>query len=203
MAAMRSFFMRFSSLLMGAWLAAAGAGAGAQTLHKCVGKDGKIAYSADPCPGSKEIAPPSPPSAPPAVKGADAKKESAARPAAAGPSVIPEMQGGQWKLRTTKRGRVRDNEMCGDPIDGFREEVQAYSANTKWGCTMTTNPSGPRSVIVVYDCPSDRSPDGRPVQKGRWELSVVSPTPQAFRIDMKSTADGTYSMEGARTGECK
>ena len=30
---------------------------------------------------------------------------------------------------------------------------------------MITNAPGPRSVRVVYDCPSDRSPDGRPVIK--------------------------------------
>ncbi|MGH7185382.1 MAG: DUF4124 domain-containing protein [Pseudomonadota bacterium] len=188
--------------VLGIALMAACASAGAQTIHKCVGKDGKTTYSADPCPGSKEIVAPSRPSAPPAAKGADAKKESAERPAAAGPSVFPEMQAGQWKLRTTKAGRVRDSEMCGDPIDGMRREIQEYAASTKWGCTMSTSASGPRSVNIVYDCPSDRSPDGRPVQKGRWELSVVSPTPQAFRIDMKSTADGAYSMEGSRIGNC-
>ena len=68
---------------------------------------------------------------------------------------------------------------------------------------MTTNTSGPRSVKVVYDCPSDRSPDGRPVSKGRWELSVVSASPQAFRIEMQSTADRPYVMEATRIGDCK
>ena len=113
------------------------------------------------------------------------------------------MQAGKWKLRVTKDGRARDNETCGDPIDGFRQEVQAYSANTKWGCTMTTSGSGTRNVTVVYDCPSDRSPDGRPVEKGRWELSLVSASPQAFRIEMKATAKSAYVMEGTRIGECK
>jgi len=100
---------------------------------------------------------------------------------------------------------MKENETCGDPIDGFRQEVQTYAANAKanWGCTMTTNPSGPRNVTVVYDCPSDRSPDGRPVQKGRWELSMVSASPQAFRIEMKSTTnDSPYVMEGNRIGDC-
>ena len=90
------------------------------------------------------------------VPAADAANSSA-RPAASGASAIPEMQAGKWKLRFTSRGATEDNEMCGDPIDGFSKEVQAYAATTKWGCTMTTNPTGPRSVKVVYDCPSDRS----------------------------------------------
>jgi hypothetical protein len=172
----------------------------AQGIHKCVGKDGTTAYSNAPCPGSKEIEA----SRPPSVQGADAKKESSARPAAAGGVVIPEMQAGKWKMRVTreKDGRARDNEICGDPIDGFRSEVQSYSANTKWGCTMTTSASGPRSVSVVYDCPSDRSPDGRPVSKGRSELSMVSASPQAFRIEMKSTVYPGYVMEGTRVGNC-
>jgi hypothetical protein len=177
-------------------------GADAQSIHKCVGKDGKTEYSNAPCPGSKEI---KAGSTPPAVKGADAGKESSARPAGAGGPAIPEMQAGKWKMHVTreKDGRARDNEICGDPIDGFRSEVQAYAANTKWGCTMTTSASGPRSVRVVYDCPSDRSPDGRAVSKGRSELSLVSASPQAFRIEMKSTVYPGYVMEGTRIGDCE
>ena len=78
----------------------------------------------------------------------------------------------------------------------MRREVQEYAANTKWGCTMTTNPSGPRSVRVVYDCPSDRSPDGRPVSKGRSEISIDFASPQAFRIEMKSTVYCGYGDVG-------
>jgi hypothetical protein len=188
---------------LGVAMIAVGLGAHAQGIHKCVGKDGKTSYSNAPCPGSKEIEAGGPP--PPAVKGADARKESSARPAAAGAPVIPEMQAGKWKMRVTRQkdGRARDNETCGDPIDGFRGEVQAYAANTKWGCTMTTTALGPRSVRVVYDCPSDRSPDGRPVSKGRSELTLVSASPQAFRIEMKSTVYPGYVMEGTRIGDCK
>lgn len=185
---------------LGIAMIAVSIGADAQGIHKCVGKDGKIAYSNSPCPGSKEI---ETPARSPVVKGADAKKNSSAGPAAAAPSNIPEMQAGKWKLRFTRDGRAKDNEICGDPIDGFRQEVQSYAANTKWGCTMTSTPSGSRSVNVVYDCPSDRSPDGRPVEKGRWELSLVSASPQAFRIEMKSTAKAAYVMEGTRIGDCK
>jgi len=137
------------------------------------------------------------------VKGADTRKESSARPAAAGASDFPEMQAGKWKMRVTTDGRARDNETCGDPIDGFRREVQAYAANTTWGCTMTTSALGPRSVRVVYDCPSDRSPDGRAVSKGRSELTLVSASPQAFRIEMKSTAYPGYVMDGTRIGDCE
>jgi hypothetical protein len=111
------------------------------------------------------------------------------------------MQAGKWKIRMSG-GRERESEMCGNPIDGFAREVKEYAASTQWGCTMTSNATGPRSVTVVYECPSDRSPDGRPVQKGRWETSVVSPSPQAFRIEMKSSADRGYVMEGTRIGEC-
>ena len=128
---------------------------------------------------------------------------SSARPAASGASAIPEMQAGKWKLRITSRGTTNENEMCGDPIDGFSKEVQAYAATTKWGCTMTTNPTGPRSVKVVYDCPSDRSPEGRPVSKGRSEISLVSASPQAFRIEMTSTVYPGYVMEGTRIGNCE
>ena len=104
-------------------------GADAQGIHKCVGKDGKTSYSNSPCPGSKEIRG----GGAPAVQGADAKKGSSAGSPAAGASAIPEMQAGKWKLRVTRarEGRAKDSETCGDPIDGFRQEVQAYAANTK------------------------------------------------------------------------
>ncbi len=138
----------------------------------------------------------------PTVQGAEAKKESSARPAATDAANIPEMQAGKWRIRMTG-GRASDSEMCGNPIDGFSREVQEYAKNTKWGCTMTTSASGPRSVRVVYDCPSDRSPDGRPVQKGRWEISLDSPSPQAFRLEMKSAVDRGYVMEGIRIGNCE
>ena len=133
-----------------------------------------------------------------------APKASSARPAAAGAAVVPDMQPGKWNLRFTRKGRTKDDEMCGDPIDGMRREVQEYAAkaNAKWGCTLATNATGGRNVNIVYDCPSDRSPEGLPVQKGRWEISVVSASPQAFRIETKSTADGGYVMEGTRIGEC-
>ena len=191
-------------ILLGIVMIAFCAGANAQGIHKCVSKDGKTSYSADPCPGSKEIVAPGRQPTPPAAKGADAKKDSTARPAGGSVVAFPELQPGKWKLRVTRKGRTNDNETCGDPIDGMRREVQEYSdvAKAKWGCTMTTNQSAPRSVRIVYDCPSDRSPEGRPVQKGRWELSLVSPTPQAFRLDMTSTTDGPYSMDGTRVGEC-
>jgi hypothetical protein len=58
-------------------------------------------------------------------------------------------------------------------------------------------------VKVVYDCPSDRSPDGRPVEKGRSEISLVSASPQAFRLEMNSTRNGVYVMEGSRIGDCQ
>lgn len=186
---------------VGIALVVVGFGAHAQGIHKCVGKDGKTSYSSAPCPGSKEIEVRPPP---PAVKGSDAKKESSARPLAPGTVAFPEMQTGQWKLRVVSKGRTRDSEICGNPIDSFGREVQEYATTTKWGCSMTsTNPSGPRSVRVVYDCPSDRSPDGRPVEKGRSEISLVSASPQAFRLEMKSTVNGDFLMEGTRIGDCK
>ena len=101
-------------------------GADAQSIHKCVGKDGKTAYSNEPCPGSKEIEV----SRPPAVKGADARKDSAARPPEAGAAVFPELKTGKWKLRVVSKGRTRDSEMCGDPICGFSRKVQEYAATT-------------------------------------------------------------------------
>ncbi len=170
-------------------------GVQAQGIHKCVAKDGKTSYSNSPCPGSKEIEAPA--ARPPAAKGADAKKDAVAG------SSIPEMQAGKWKLSFTRDGRTKDDEMCGDPISGFRQEIAAYAANTKWGCTMITNPVGPRRVNVVYDCPSDRAPDGSPVSKGRTVLSLVSASPQALRLEMKSTVHGAYVMDGTRIGECK
>jgi hypothetical protein len=174
-------------------------GADAQSIHKCVGKDGKTEYSYAPCPGSKEVGASG---SPPAVQGADAKKEPSARPAAASVPVFPEMQAGKWKLRFTREGPASDSEMCGDPIDGMRREVQDYAANTKWGCTTTTSASGPRSVRVVYDCPSDGSPIGA-VTRGRSEMSLVSASTQAFRIEMKSTVYPSHAMEGTRIGNCE
>ena len=175
-------------------------GANAQGIHKCVGKDGKTSYSNAPCPGSKQVGGGG---NPPAVKGADAKKESSAGPAAASIPAFPEMQPGKWMLRYTREGRTKDTEICGDPLDGFRQEVQAYAANTKGGCTMTSSAAGPRSVSVVYECPSERSPDGRPVTKARSETSLVSASPQVFRIEMQSTTYPGYVMDGTRMGDCK
>ena len=173
-------------------------GADAQSVHKCVGKDGRTEYSNAPCPGSKEVGASGSPSA---AQGADARKEPSARPAAASVPAFPELQAGKWKLRVTRDGRTRDSEMCGDPIAGFRREVQEYAANTQWGCTMTASASGPRSVRVVHDCPSDGSPIGA-VTRGRSETSVVSASPQAFRIEMKSTLYPGQVMEGTRIGNC-
>ena len=185
--------MRFARLLPGiVALCLIASGANAQGVHKCVGKDGKTSYSADPCPGSKELVTPP-------------RTGTPAKSAGGGGAVVPDMQPGKWKLSFTRKGRTKDEEACGDPINGMRSEVQQYEANAKanWGCTMTTNPAGGRNVNIVYDCPSDRSPDGRPVQKGRWEISVVSASPQVFRMEMKTTtADGSYVMEGTRIGEC-
>lgn len=141
-------------------------------------------------------------SGPAAVQGADSRKEPSARPAAAGAAVFPEMQAGKWKLRFTRDGETSDSEMCGDPIAGFRSEVQAYASNTKWGCTTTTSPAGPRSVRVVHDCPSDGSPISA-VTRGRSETLLVSTSPQAFRMEMKSTIYPSYTMEGTRIGNCE
>jgi hypothetical protein len=133
---------------------------------------------------------------------AQSGKDAQARPGVAGLAPIPEVQPGKWKVRFTRDGRTSDEEQCGNPIDGFNKEVREYAANTRWGCTMTSTSTGPRSVLVVYNCPSDRAPDGTPVTKGRTELTVVSPSPQSFRIEMKSTAWGGHVMEGARVGNC-
>lgn len=138
---------------------------------------------------------------PAAVQGGDARKESSARPAAASVPAFPELQAGKWKLRVTSKGRTTDSEMCGDPIDGMRREVQEYASSTKWGCTTTTSASGPRSVRVVYDCPSDGSPISA-VTRGRSEISVVSTSPQAFRAEIKSTIYPGQVMEGTRIGNC-
>jgi len=187
-------------LWVGMALIAAGFGAHAQTIYKCVGKDGKTTFSNDPCPGSKVIQ-----ASPPAEKGAEVKKESSARPAAAGKSDIPEMHAGKWKMRMVREngGSPSEIETCGDPIAGFRKEVQAYAANTKSGCTLETTALGPRSVRVVYDCTSERLPQGRKGQKGRSEMTLVSASPAAFRIESKSTVKPRRVTEGIRIGECK
>jgi len=179
-------------ILLGIAMFAVAFGANAQGVYKCVGKDGKTSYSANPCPGSKELITPPRTGAP-------------ANSAGGGGAVVPDMQPGKWNLHFTRKGRTKGEDMCGDPIDGMRREVQQYAANAKanWGCTMTTSPAGGRNVNIVYDCPSDRSPDGRPVQQGRWEISIVSASPQAFRIEMKSTGEGGYVMVGTRIGECE
>ena len=173
-------------------------GADAQSIHECVGKDGKTEYSHAPCPGSKEAGVSG---SPPVVQGTDARKESSARSAEAAGSIFPEMQAGKWKLRWTRKGAPRASEMCGDPIDGMRREVQEYAASTKWGCTTTTSASGPRSVTVVHDCPSDGSPISA-VTRGRSEMSLVSVSPQAFRLEMKSTIYPGQVVEGTRIGNC-
>ena len=186
-------------------------------IYKCTDADGRTAFSDKPCatppPGAAASAGAGKdgvkqevlrqPKSSAGSTSADAMKESSARPAAASASVFPEMQAGKWKLRSTGGRAVRENEMCGDPLDSFRREVQSYEANKTWGCTMTTSASGPRSVRVVYDCPADRSPDGRAVSKGRSELSLVSASPQAFRVEMKSTVYPGYVMEGTRIGDCE
>jgi hypothetical protein len=189
---------RWIEACLGMALIAVSACAQAQGIYKCVGKDGKIAYSNDPCPGSKQVGTSS---RPPAVQGADANKDSSTR-TAAGAVDIPKVQAGKWRLHLTRVGRASDAEICGDPLVGFREKVKAYAATTKKGCTLTTSPAGPRSVSVVYDCPSDRAKDGSRVQKGRTEMLLVSSWPQAFRLETKSPVNPGSVMEGAWVGEC-
>jgi hypothetical protein len=193
--------LRAASLIpwLGVALIAVSAGAHAQ-IYKCVGKDGKTTYSADPCPGAKEVRGGG---NPPAAKSAEAKKDSKKGSSSRlAPSIVPQMPPGKWKVRYTRNGRTRESETCGNPIDGFEKEIRSYSENNKWGCTMTTKSTGPRSMTAVYDCPSDRSPDGRPVTKGRSEFSLISASPQSFMIEMTSTIYPGYVMEGTRIGDC-
>ena len=189
--------MRLNSWL-GLALIAICIGAEAQTIHKCVGKDGKTAYSNEPCPGSKEIRPP----AAQAAQGADARKEPSARPAAGNAPILPETQAGKWKLRYTKNGAVNDIEICGDPLDTFRSELKSYATENTPGCTLVTNAPSPGSVRIVHDCPADQAGNARAVRKGRSELWVVSSSPQAFRVEMKSTAYVSFSVDGTRIGSC-
>jgi hypothetical protein len=178
---------------LGIAMIAVSAGAQAQ-IYKCVGKDGKTTYSADPCPGAKEIAGGGKPPAAKAVEAKkDSKKGSAARPAAR-ITIVPKMPPGKWKVRYTRNGRTRENVTCGDPVDGFQKEMKSYAENTKSGCTMATKATSPHNMSFVHDCPAP---------KGRSEYSLVSASPQSFRIEMNSTAYPGYVMEGTRIGECE
>jgi len=183
---------------LGFAMIAVSAGAQAQ-IYKCVGKDGKTTYSANPCPGAKEIVGGG---KPPAAKGAEAKKDSSRRSALARVVIVPKMPPGKWKVRYTRNGRTRENQTCGDPLEAFQKEMKSYSENSKSGCTFTTKTTGPGSMVAVRDCPSDGSPDGRPASKGKSEFSLVSSSPQSFVIEMKSSSYPGYVMEGTRIGEC-
>ena len=70
------------------------------------------------------------------------------------------------------------------------------------GLAMTATSPKPGTAIVVHECPADRVENGRAAQKGRSELTVTSSSPQAFRVEMKSTIYPAMAMEGIRIGNC-
>ena len=70
------------------------------------------------------------------------------------------------------------------------------------GLAMTATSPKPGTAIVVHECPADRVENGRAAQKGRSELTVTSSSPQAFRVEMKSTAYVSFSVDGTRIGSC-
>jgi len=274
--------------------AAISTGAHAQAIYKCVGKDGKTAYSNSPCPGAKEVgvgsqsraltvesmtqsqadlasdcrevlfnatqqnwreqaretadfnkycpafgfrAPLGPDTAafnrshgdqliaklrrfhssvpsgtrvysggfrsPPTFEGAEfALKEP---PAPKGPvdvSILPALQPGKWKVRSTTAGVVSDDEVCGDPLDSFRAELVSQRGQDPMGCTTRAITPAPRSVRIVFECAADRYENGRTVMKGRTELSIVSASPQSIRIDLKSTTKDPMSAQATRVGDC-
>jgi len=162
--------------------------ASAAQISKCVSADGRTSYTEGPCPD----------------KGA--KQQSVAPgPAALNAPVLPTVQHGLWKLKVNQNGNESQSEYCGDPLERVADEVAQIASAQQLGCTARTASSAPRNFSVIVDCPDDRvsADGGRRIQKGQASLSLVSPTPQSFTLNMQATSRNyRESVQGVRVGNC-
>lgn len=155
-------------------------------ILKCVGPDGRVTYTATPCPGTKEQKPQS------TVSG--------------GLPVPPTVQHGRWKIKFRSNGDASEFEECGNPLEKIASEFQTLPQVKQKGCTFRTASPSPRNVSVSVDCPVDWvSADGsQSIMKGQTNTTIDSPTPQSFSMSMRSTARGTQdTIQGTRIGDCR
>jgi hypothetical protein len=111
---------------------------------------------------------------------------------------LPDMQPGRWNFTGGER------ELCGDPFMNIRGELGRVAELQKMGCSVTSTSTGPRTMAVVVDCPATAvSADGsRMVLAGRTSISVTSPTPQIFTLDLQARDGKRHHVRGVRAGDC-
>jgi hypothetical protein len=155
-------------------------------IFKCVGTGGKVTYTATPCPDKTN------------------PRQQGAAPASA--PALPTVQRGLWKLKSNHNGSESQSDHCGDPLENFAMQLRQISQVQKMGCTARTASSAPRNFSMIVDCPTDWvSADGsQSRKKGQTNMSLDSPTPQSFTMNLRSTSsDVRETVQGVRVGSCQ
>lgn len=158
----------------------------ASKIFKCTGTDGRITYTADPCPGSNN-----------------------AKPQSKAPTTVhnpPTVQRGLWIIKYSRNGEESQLEHCGDPFEKMAQELQQTPQMQKAGCSYRTASPAPRSYRLTIDCPADwvSANGSERIKKGQVHLSIDSPTPQSFSMSQRLTAPPSthLSLQGVRVKDC-
>lgn len=117
-------------------------------------------------------------------------------------ATIPEAQPGLWKIRRSKSGRILQEESCDNPTAKFRSITARIQEIENLGCVVTSSNPAPRSVSIIIECPDQRRRGDISLPKGKTEIAVESPSPQAVTFTMKLPSADPEVFRATRLGEC-
>ena len=172
--------------------------ANGQSINKCVGKDGKTTYSSTACPDA------------PRTGGSTGTTKPSTGPYSIGQdrqmgktrgidlSYLPRVQSGKW----SNRGVAGDRDICGDPLDMWRRELNQYRDAERAGCKAETSSPVATNAVFIVECPADQTESGMSFQKGRLEISVWARTPEQLLVSTMSPTRGSQIAESTRIGDC-
>lgn len=118
-------------------------------------------------------------------------------------TMIPEAQPGLWKTRRSKSGRITQEESCDNPTAQFRSITARIPEIENLGCTVTSSNPAPRSVSIAFECPDKRGRGDISLPKGKTEIAIDSPSPQAVTFTLKLPSTDPEVFMATRLGECK
>ena len=141
---------------------------------------------------------------PPTFSGADTvMKQRVSTASKSLVAMIPDLQPGLWKLRHSRGGHITQDESCDDPLAAVRSEIVKSQVYEGLGCVFNGSTTTPRTAMIVLDCPADRTQGGNSVRKGRIEIAIDSPSPQAVTVTLKGKSVEAEIMKSTRIGDCK
>lgn len=132
-----------------------------------------------------------------------APAKSDIRAAAPAMPAFPALEPGLWQLKAEANGQRTEQRYCGDPLNELRREIS--QVGTTGACTIQSAGPSQRIVNVVVECRDQVSRDGsRTVRGGRTHISLASPTPQSFTLQVNRGRDGyRETVQGVRLGKCE